>query len=151
MRDIYAYFVTSSTCTFETVAPTEDDMLSRIATAGHAGLPFLVACAHGQVLGYAYASLYRGGRPAYIHTVEDTVYVRADSSSKGLGSQLLRRLLEGCAQAGKKQAIAVIGGAETEGSIRLHEKLGFNHCGKLAAVGFKFDRWLDTCLMQKAL
>jgi phosphinothricin acetyltransferase len=64
---------------------------------------------------------------------------------------LLAALIEECAQSGAQQMIAVIGGSDNAASIRLHESFGFHHVGILQSVGFKFDRWLDTTLMQKAL
>ncbi len=47
--------------------------------------------------------------------------------------------------------VAVIGGRETTGSIRLHEALGFTHIGVLPSVGYKFDRWVDIIMMQRQL
>ena len=47
--------------------------------------------------------------------------------------------------------VAVIGGSETLPSIGLHRALGFAHCGVLPAIGFKFGRWVDVVLMQRAL
>jgi len=46
--------------------------------------------------------------------------------------------------------IAVIGDTDNPASIRLHEKFGFRHAGRLQSVGFKFERWLDTILMQRS-
>jgi phosphinothricin acetyltransferase len=60
-------------------------------------------------------------------------------------------LIEGCAAAGKRQIIAVIGDSENTGSIRLHEKFGFTRVGLLPAVGYKFGRWVDSVLMQRDL
>ena len=56
-----------------------------------------------------------------------------------------------CSELGYRQMVAVIGGRETLGSIHLHERLGFAHIGVLPAVGFKFGRWIDIILMQRAL
>jgi L-amino acid N-acyltransferase YncA len=56
-----------------------------------------------------------------------------------------------CKELGYRQMVAVIGGRETVGSIRLHERLGFSHIGILPAVGFKFGRWIDIILMQRQL
>jgi L-amino acid N-acyltransferase YncA len=64
---------------------------------------------------------------------------------------LLAALLEESAARGFRQMIAVIGDSENAGSIRLHEKLGFEQAGLLREVGYKHDRWLDTILMQLEL
>ena len=53
--------------------------------------------------------------------------------------------------AGYRQMIAVIGDSANVGSIGLHRSLGFSHMGTLRSVGFKFGRWLDSVLMQRAL
>ncbi len=47
--------------------------------------------------------------------------------------------------------IAVIGGGDNLASIRLHERAGFRHAGLLQAAGYKFGRWVDTVMMQRAL
>jgi phosphinothricin acetyltransferase len=114
------------------------------------GLPYMVAVAAGEVLGYAYAIPYRP-RPAYRFTVEDSVYVHAESRGRGIGRMLLAELVEASTRAGARQMIAVIGDAANMASIRVHAALGFRQVGVLDSVGNKFERWLDVVLMQRAL
>jgi phosphinothricin acetyltransferase len=45
----------------------------------------------------------------------------------------------------------VIGDRDNAGSIALHRRLGIRHAGTLRAVGFKFGRWVDSIVMQRAL
>jgi len=104
----------------------------------------------GEVVGYAYATVYRG-RSAYRFTAEDSIYVHHAHGRKGIGSALLAALIEACEAAGCRQMVAVIGDRENLASIRLHERFGFTPAGELASVGFKFGRWLDTVRMQRAL
>ena len=66
-------------------------------------------------------------------------------------THLLSRVIDACREAGYRQIVAVIGDSENVASIRVHEKLGFQHAGVLRGVGFKFDRWIDTVLMQLPL
>jgi phosphinothricin acetyltransferase len=47
--------------------------------------------------------------------------------------------------------IAVIGDSANAGSISLHRSCGFAMIGTHPDVGFKFGRWLDTVMMQRAL
>ena len=47
--------------------------------------------------------------------------------------------------------IAVIGDSAQAPSIALHRAAGFKMVGAFEAVGYKFDRWLDTVLMQRPL
>ena len=130
------------------MARRRDDVLSK-------GLPWLVAQdrgdASGRLLGYAYASAYRA-RPAYRFTVENSVYVRPGGNRRGAGRALLEALITQCTGRGFRLMIAVIGDAEVNlGSARLHALFGFTECGRIKGSGFKFNRWCDTLLMQRAL
>ena len=88
---------------------------------------------------------------SYRFTIEDSIYVDAAQTGRGIGRALLEPLLARCAELGYRQMVAVIGGSETLPSIKLHAALGFTHIGVLPAIGFKFGRWVDTVLMQRAL
>ena len=147
---IFAHYVATSVVTFEEVPPPAADWGRRLDELAGQNLPFLVAESGDTVGGYAYASPWRP-KPAYRHTVEDTVYVSPSCTGRGLGSALLGALLAGCEQAGARQVIAVI--AETGGdtSAALHRRLGFETVGRLRRVGYKHGRWIDTVLMQREL
>jgi L-amino acid N-acyltransferase YncA len=147
---IYAHHVLHGTASFETVPPDDVDMRQRIARVTDAGWPWLVAeDANGELLGYAYASQFRD-RAAYRFACEDSIYIRADCRGQGLGSALLAALIEACTDAGFRQIIAVIGGAGPA-SAALHARHGFETAGRLAAIGRKQGRWLDTLYMQRQL
>jgi phosphinothricin acetyltransferase len=114
-------------------------------------LPFIVAQNEtGEILGFAYVAPWRQ-KSAYRRTVEDTIYLRAAATGKRIGTRLLEELLALSRQAGVKEIVAVISDTGAESSVRLHEQFGFKKQGHLAKVGFKFDRWLGTILMQKSL
>ena len=146
---IYAPFVTDTVVSFEDVPPTADEMATRIErlTSTH---PWLVAEDAGEIAGYAYATPYRS-RPAYRHTVENSIYVRVDRLGTGLGKLLLPALIAATQICGMHQMVAVIGDSANLASIRLHRRFGFRDAGLLKDVGFKFDRWLDTVFMQRSL
>jgi phosphinothricin acetyltransferase len=122
----------------------------RLADLTERKLPFLVAEAAGTVAGYAYASPWRP-KPAYRHTVEDSVYLAPGQRGRGLGRLLLESLLAGCADAGVRQVIAVIADSGDPASAALHRACGFADAGRLSHVGFKHGRWIDTVLMQREL
>jgi L-amino acid N-acyltransferase YncA len=150
IADIYAFHVERDIGSFELEAPDTREMARRYHDNQAKGYPYLVALSGVEVVGYAYATAYRS-RPAYRHTVEDSVYIDATWSRRGIGSALLRTLVARCEARGYRQMIAIIGGSQNAASIALHAALGFERAGVLAAVGRKFDRWLDTVLMQRAL
>jgi phosphinothricin acetyltransferase len=146
---IYAHYVRETVITFELEAPDEAEMAGRFAAIQEKGHPLLIGEMDGQVVGYAYASTYRP-RAAYRFTCEDSIYFAPEAVGRGLGQQMLARLIEDAAKAGLKQMIAGIT-AERENSIRLHARHGFRMVGRYESVGYKFDRWLDVVHMQRAL
>ncbi len=144
---IFAHYVTHSVATFEETPPTVRDWEHKLASLQELALPFLVAETSQGVAGFAYASPWRP-KPAYRHTVEDSVYLDPGWTGKGLGRLLLSALLQQCARAGARQIIAVIAGNGEGASAALHRACGFTDAGRLSSVGFKHGRWVDTLLMQ---
>ena len=149
-RDIYTHAVIQGTGTFEVEVPDAAEMSRRRGDVLSKGLPWLVAEEHGRVLGYAYANHFRP-RPAYRFSVEDSVYLHPEAQGRGVGRALLAELVARCQAAGARQMLAVIGDSGNHASIGVHRALGFERCGLLQAVGWKFGRWLDVVLMQRAL
>jgi len=147
---IYAHYVLTGLASFEIEAPGEAEMRRRRADVLALGLPYFVAERGGEVVGFAYAAPFRT-RPAYRYTVEDSVYVHGDHLGHGVGATLLAVLIAACERAGCRQMIAVIGDSANQASIKLHERCGFALAGLLPSTGFKFGRWVDSVLMQRAL
>ena len=147
---IYAHHVLHGLASFEIVPPSESDMRQRRLEIIGQGFPYLVAEHAGDVVGYAYASPYRL-RPAYRYTVENSVYLHAAWTGRGIGGQLMSALLAECEARGLRQIVAVIGDSANKASIDLHRRLGFSMVGTIRSAGFKFGRWVDTVLMQRAL
>lgn len=150
VQAIYAYHVLHGSASFEETPPSVDDMVGRRDAVLKAGLPYLVAERQGRVVGYAYATPYRP-RPAYRHTIEDSIYVEHGLNRLGIGRALLVELIQRCEQGPWRQMLAVVGNSENTGSLALHERLGFRIVGTLKSVGFKFGQWVDTVLMQREL
>jgi phosphinothricin acetyltransferase len=148
--EIYAHHVLHGTASFEIDPPDLAEMKKRRAAVLELGLPHLVAERAGRVVGYAYAGNWRP-RPAYRFSVEDSIYIDKDAVGQGVGKALLPALIEQCTAAGKRQMVAVIGDSAQHPSIRLHAACGFEMVGTLRNIGFKFGRWLDSVLMQRAL
>ena len=147
---IYGWNVLNGTGTFELDPPDQAEMLRRHDDVLSKGLPWLVAQRDGAVLGYAYANHFRP-RKAYRFCLEDSVYLAPEAQGQNLGRLLLAELLSRSEAAGARQMLAVIGDSANLGSIGVHRTLGFEHLGMMKAAGWKFDRWLDVVIMQKAL
>lgn len=147
---IYEREVLHGTATFELTPPDVAEMTRRFRALADGGFPYLAAEVAGEVVGYAYAGPYRP-RPAYRFTVENSVYLAPAVHRQGIGMKLLRRLIDECEARGHRQMIAVIGDSANTGSIGLHGRAGFEMIGTHPNVGFKFGRWLDTVMMQRAL
>ncbi len=150
IAEIYRHHVLTSAATFEVDPPDAAEMARRRRAVVDGGYPYFVAEEAGRIVGYAYASAYRA-RPAYRHTVENSVYTRPGCERRGIGRLLLEALIEACEASGFRQVVAVIGDSANEASIGLHAHLGFRMAGTLQAAGFKFGRWVDIVLMQRAL
>ena len=147
---IYAHHVRHGTGTFEIDPPSTADMTSRRDDVRGKGLPYLVAAEGEKVLGFAYCNWFKP-RPAYRFSAENSIYLAADAHGQGLGRALLAELAAQAEKAGVRKLIAVIGDSANSGSIGVHRSVGFRHVGILKSCGWKFDRWLDVVLMDKAL
>lgn len=151
ITSIYAHAVLNGTASYEYDPPSLAEITARFASLKAGQFPYLAAEANGAVLGYAYASHFRT-RPAYRFTVEDSIYIAPEAQGRGIGKLLLIELIARCTTLGFRQMIAVIGdGAANLASVKLHAALGFQHSGRIEESGFKFGRWCDTVLMQRAL
>jgi L-amino acid N-acyltransferase YncA len=151
VREIYNHYVANSTVTFDEVPQGLRETRSKFQHLTKLGMPFLVAESPSQqILGYAYVYPWKE-KAAYRFTVENSIYLRAASTGKGLGKVLMGELITASKAAGLKEIIAVIADRGAEASIAMHREFGFKEIGRMGKVGFKFDRWLGTVLMQKSL
>lgn len=147
---IYAHFVRTHPATFELDPPDEAEMTARWTKVCAAGLPYIVAADDDDILGYCYVTPYRP-RPAYRFTLENSIYIAPDQQRRGIGGALLKQVLDTCQRQGYREVVAIIGDSQNAASIALHQQAGFVHVGTLKNVGLKFDRWLDSVIMQRSL
>ena len=150
IAQIYAHHVRAGVATFELDPPDRAEWQRRFESVIGAGLPFLTATLNDSVAGYAYCGPWKT-RPAYRHTVEDSVYLAPHAVGVGIGGLLLDKLLAECVRAGIREVIAVIVDADGAASLALHRNRGFVEAGRLIGVGRKHGRWLDTVLLQRSL
>ena len=142
---IYNYEVEHETATFDLVARTIDQQLEW-QNARQGAFCVFVAEIRGEVVGFGALSPYKE-RAAYRTSVEDSVYVRRDMARLGIGRALLDYLLDSAANGGFHVVMARIT-TLSEGSIALHQALGFQLVGIEREIGRKFNKWLDVALMQ---
>ncbi|MBR0650700.1 N-acetyltransferase [Roseomonas terrae] len=146
---IFAEVVATSTAIYVDEPFTAEDRAAWFAARRAAGYPVLVADDGNGVLGLASFGDFRAF-PGYRHTVEHSVHIRADQRGRGLGPTLVSALFDPARALGKHVMIAAVDAANA-GSIRMHERLGFQRGALLREVGWKFGRWLDVEFMQKFL
>ncbi|MEI6893558.1 MAG: N-acetyltransferase family protein [Colwellia sp.] len=147
---IYNGYIANTVVTFEEDAITTEDIAKRITQISSAGLPWFVAEDNsGNILGYAYATKWHQ-RFSYRFSVEVTVYLSAQHTSKGLGTQLYQVLFDDLKE---KKIHSVIGciTLPNVASIALHEKFSMEKVAHFKEVGLKFDRWLDVGYWQVTL
>ncbi|MDC7715793.1 GNAT family N-acetyltransferase [Vogesella sp. DC21W] len=146
---IYNPYIEYTTISFEEKPVAVSEMAERIAHTQAQGLPWLVAEAGGDMLGYAYATRWRV-RPAYRHAVESSIYMRQATVGQGVGKLLYRELIRRLAVLGLH---TVIGGVAqpNPASDGLHRALGFKQVAQFEQVGRKFGRWLDVAYWQLPL
>ncbi|WHI53187.1 GNAT family N-acetyltransferase [Microbulbifer sp. MLAF003] len=142
IAEIYNYYIESTFITFETEPVSTEIITNRIEECSRNKLPWLVAEYEGRIVGYCYASKWKG-RCAYQHSVEATVYLDTNSISKGWGSKLYAELLKQLIQLDVHAVICGIA-LPNASSIALHEKFGMKKVAHFKEVGYKFGQWVDV-------
>jgi L-amino acid N-acyltransferase len=147
--EIYNDVIATSTAVYRDTPATLEDRLAWWRAKQEPGYPTLVAGDNGTVLGFATFGDFRAW-PGYRFTVEHTVHVHRDHRGRGVGTALMRPLIERAASLGKHVMIAGVD-ADNASSIVFHERLGFERVAHFREVGFKFNRWLDLVFLQRFL
>ena len=148
ITEIYNDYIINTTISFEVKPLTEDEMRNRIESVLAHG-PFLVWEEDGEIAGYCYAHPWKE-RAAYHNTLETTVYLAPQYFRRGIGTQLMRELINQCRVDNIKVLIACIT-ANNEAIVKMHEALGFKQVSYFSQVGEKFGQWLDVIDMQLTL
>ncbi len=149
IQAIYGPIVRETAISFELEEPTVEEMARRIRTTLDQGYPYLVAREGEQVVGYAYAGAFRT-RAAYQCTAETTVYVQSGLRGKGVGRALMVELISQLRAQGRHSLIAGVT-LPNDGSVRLHESLGFRPVARFAEVGHKLGAHHDVGFWQLML
>ena len=146
---IYNDVIATSTAVYRDDPSSLDDRLQWFRSRGDQSYPVLVAVDDSGILGFASYGDFRAW-PGYRYSVEHTVHIRADQRGRGVGTLLMRALIQRAIEQGKH---VMIGGvdADNAASLRFHDRLGFVRAAHLHQVGFKFGRWLDLVFVQRVL
>jgi len=151
IREIYNIYVLNSSVTFGEEPLTIPGLRKKFEAITQRGYPFIVAVSPGeQLLGFAYVQPWNA-RASNRFSVENHIYLGPAATSKGLGKALLGELIQRSRAAGVKVMLAVIADKGADASIRLHESFGYKTTGHMGKVGFKYDRWLGSVLMELKL
>lgn len=156
LLDIYAPYIQKTAISFEYVVPTKAEFSKRISMITPQ-YPYLVAEQDGRIVGYAYASEFKG-REAFKWTVETSVYVDRNRRNMGVGSMLYYVLECELRKRGFNSMCACIAYTNspddpylTNDSVLFHERKGFTLVGHFHRCGWKFQRWYDIVWMEKIL
>jgi L-amino acid N-acyltransferase YncA len=141
VAEIYNYYIKNTHQTFETEPLSAEEMQARIAEISE-NYPYVVAEEDGEIYGYANATQFKT-RQAYEFSAEVSIYVRSGDKQKGIGTLLYDRLFEELRQTDIHAIIAGIS-LPNDGSVRFHEKLGFEKVAHFKQVGYKLGRWVDV-------
>lgn len=110
------------------------------------GYPVLVFEENDKVIGFATFGPFREW-PAYKYIIEHSIYVHKDYRNQGIATKLMKEIIK---IADKREYATLVAGidAANEGSIKMHEKIGFKYSGTVTKAGFKFGKWLDLAFYQ---
>lgn len=152
LTDIYNHYVRETPITFDTAVFTPGERRPWLLSHPEDG-PHRLMVARGTdsqaILGYATSSPFRP-KPAYVTSVEVTIYLAPDAGGRGVGTLLYQALFEALADEDVHRAYAGIA-QPNEASVRLHERFGFRHVGTYREVGRKFGRYWDVAWYEKDL
>lgn len=146
---LYNYYIINSYANFEETEINFKTFYSNYKSIIDNNLPYLVALDNTKVIGIAYLNKFRD-KSGYRFAFENTIYIKSEYIKEGIGSKLLEKLIN-ISKKNKniKKIVAVIGGTDSKGSLKLHQKFGFKKSGVLKEIGFKHNKWIDAIFMQK--
>ncbi|APV44807.1 phosphinothricin acetyltransferase [Dehalogenimonas formicexedens] len=146
INEIYNHYVLASTCTYQEKTETIEARKKWFEHHAPETYPVVVAEQAGAVVGWGSLSPYHT-RYAYRFTVENSVYIHHEYLRQGIGTAILKDLIDRARKIGYHAIIAAIDGSQAS-SIDLHRKFGFTEVGHFHEVGFKFGTWLDVVYLE---
>ena len=147
--EIYNDAIINTTAVYSYDPVTLENRIEWLEAKARDGWPVFVAEDAGQVVGFSAYGPFRAW-PAYLHTIENSIYVHPSRRGQGIGKLLIPPLIE-AARAHQMHAMIAGIDAANEASARLHAHFGFEKVAHFREVGFKFGRWLDLTFMELLL
>jgi phosphinothricin acetyltransferase len=142
VQAIYLEGIATRNATFAQTAPEWEQW-----DAGHLPTARIVARSNGTVLGWAALSA-ASSRCVYAGVAEVSIYVAEHARGRGVGRQLMARLIADSEAAGIWTLQAGIF-PENVASIALHKRAGFRMVGRRERLGQMNGRWRDVVLMER--
>jgi L-amino acid N-acyltransferase YncA len=146
ITEIYNEAILNTTATFDAQPKTLEEQKTLFQNH-QPNYPILVAQQGNLIVGWASLSKW-SDRCAYSGTAEASIYIRREFRGKGIGSQLLKALLEEGEEMELHTVIARIAG-DNNASMHLFESEDFQKIGVMKEAGRKFGKLLDVHLLQK--
>ena len=152
MVAIYNQLVRDTTVVWTEVEETVEQRGAYFDRLRSRGFAVLVADVDGVVAGVGSYGDFRDSisKPGYRFTAEHSIHLAEGHRGQGIGPVLLDALLDRARAQGIRTMVAGAD-ADNDGSIRFHERHGFEVTARMAGLGFKFGRWLDLVLLQRTL
>jgi phosphinothricin acetyltransferase len=144
--EIYNDAIINTTAVYSYQAQSLEERRIWLNKKTEEGYPVFVYEEDRRILGFSTYGPFRAW-PAYKYTIEHSVYVKSDCRSRGIGSALVKELINYADYKGYATIVAGID-ASNEKSIKLHQNLEFEYSGTIRRVGYKFGKWLDLSFYQ---
>jgi L-amino acid N-acyltransferase YncA len=148
VKDLYNYYVLTSTATYYTEKISAEELLEFIPV-GHPKYRSFTIKADGEFCGFCYFGPYKK-RQAYDRTAEVSVYLTPGFTGRGIGNMALEHLEKIAQGKGISVLIGIISG-DNEPSIKLFEQCGYEKCAHYHQIGEKFGNVLDVVSYQKII
>jgi phosphinothricin acetyltransferase len=142
VKEIYEQGIATKNATFETTAPEWEEWDKKYMSACR-----FVALLNDEVVGWA-ALTAVSGRCVYAGVCEISLYIHNDHKGKGVGKQLLDKLITSSEANGIWTLQAGIF-PENAASIKIHLDLGFRELGRREKIGKMDGTWRDTVLLER--
>lgn len=146
--NVYNYYVEKSFAAYtdEPVGYGYFDIFLRMSN----GYPAVVIIDDtGEVVGFAFMSAFHHAH-SFDRTAGISYFILPDHTGQGIGKAILERFEEQAREMGIESLVANASSLNP-GSVRFHEKNGFEECGRFCNVGVKFGRSFDMVWMQKKI